>query len=110
MPKISSKESITVSSPPIRPQKVKRAEEFAAAAFSIYANDVNIQTSPWDMRLRFGDIVGITDASDPTVNVKVMGDVKISLQLAKKLVGIMLGQLQSYEENIGEIPVPQDLS
>src|SRR4051794_12195133 len=73
---------------------------------SIYANDVQIQTSPWDMRLVFGEIGDfLSTANVPTVNIRQLGELRISPQLAKRLTAIILQQLQAYEETIGQIPV-----
>lgn len=75
---------------------------------SLYANDLQIQTSPWDVRLIFGciDVAGTVD--DPAAVIKQVGEVRMSPQLAKKLTVILIGQLQGYEQRFGPIPQPQD--
>ena len=75
---------------------------------SIYANDVQVQTSPWDLRLILGEIASIPTKEEPTVTIRQLGEVRLSPQLAKKLTIILFQQLQGYEKRFGEIPMPKD--
>ena len=54
--------------------------------------------------------IGDTSTVDDTavVNVKQLGEMRLSPQLAKKLVQIMAEQLKAYEEQFGEIPGAKD--
>src|SRR5947209_1884487 len=74
----------------------------AEGYFSVYANDIQMQTTPWDMRLTFGELEVATKedpvtGTAPFLSVKILGDIRISPQLGKTLVKIMIGQLQQYE-------------
>lgn len=86
---------------------VKRENIKSADFFSIYANDVQVQTSPWDMRLVLGEIANPTTADEPVISIKQLGELRISPQLAKQLTVIMLEQLTAYEARFGNIPVPK---
>jgi hypothetical protein len=44
----------------------------------------------------------------PTIHVTQVGEVRMSPQHAKKVVQILLAQIQGYEERIGPIPLPGD--
>jgi hypothetical protein len=71
-----------------------------------YANDTQIQVTPWDVRLMFGVI---TDSPDPeAVAVQRVADVRLSLSHAKKIVEILAGQIKLYEARIGHIALPTE--
>lgn len=72
-----------------------------------YANDTQIQTSPWDVRLMFGLIMEVDPVQSRAV-VQQVADVRISLQHAKKLAAILTQQLQQHEAKIGYIALPPD--
>jgi hypothetical protein len=76
--------------------------------FSIYANDVQVQTTPWDLRLIFGEITNVPTSKDPIVDIMQLGELRLSPQLAKKMTEVLLDQLSTYEANVGEIPLPKD--
>lgn len=71
---------------------------------SIYANDIQVQTSPWDIRFTFGLIRGVS--TDGVLKVIPSAEVHVSPQLAKRLLTILTAQIQSYEQRIGAIPEP----
>ena len=79
---------------------------------SLYANDVQVQTTPWDIRLILGEITDVSpptkDGDLPTMTITQVGDLRMSVQLAKKLTMILLSQLQGYEQNIGPIPLLEE--
>ena len=81
-----------------------RADDFA----SIYANDTQVQVSPWDVRLTFGliDSPRISERDAP-VRVKEVGEVRLSPQHAKAVTLILMEQLQMYEKRFGIIPMPE---
>ena len=87
---------------------VLRREIIRSSTFaSIYSNDIQVQVSPWDVRLLLGELGEISPGPPPAVNIKELAEVRISPQLAKQLIMIMLQQLKSYEEQFGEIPTPK---
>jgi hypothetical protein len=86
----------------------ERRTETSPSFASLYANDVQVQTSPWDLRLIFGEIANIPTKDDQAVTIKQVGEVRLSPQLAKKLTIILIEQLQGYEKRFGMIPIPRD--
>jgi hypothetical protein len=82
-------------------KELKRENTKSPDFFSIYANDVQVQTSPWDMRFVLGESAQLTEA---VISVKQLGELRISPQLAKRLVIIILDQIKAYEATFGEIP------
>jgi hypothetical protein len=75
---------------------------------SLYTNDVQVQISPWDVRLIFGQIESGPTKEKLTVTVKQVGEVRMSPQLAKKVATILTKQIQTYERRFGTIPQPTD--
>jgi hypothetical protein len=78
------------------------------AFFSIYSNDIQVQTTPWDLRLTLGEIVAAPTPDKPVLTIKQLGELRISPQLAKRLAAIISGQIKAYEENFGQIPAPPE--
>jgi len=99
---------LPASNPLIVRANVNRREEKSSDYFSVYANDVQLQTTPWDMRLTLGVISSLPTDDVGPVTVTQLGELRISLQLAKKLTMLMFKQISVYEERLGEIPVPKD--
>lgn len=89
---------------------VNRQVERAPTFVSVYANDVQLQTSPWDLRLTFGmmHVGSRPDGSEPTAHVLEVADVRLSPQLAKRVATIMGQQLDAYESRFGSIPQPPE--
>ena len=87
---------------------VEIRREASPAFFSVYANDIQVQTSPWDMRLIFGEIAKPAAPDDLVVNINQLGQLRISLQLAKRLAFMMSQQIQAYEELSGVLPSPPE--
>ena len=79
--------------------EVIRAEPF----FSTYANHIGVQTTPWDIKLTFGEIVALRPDK---IAVKETGSITISPEQAKALVPLLEQQLKVYESLNGPIPVP----
>ena len=75
---------------------------------SLYANDVQVQLTPWDIRLILGQIASVPTEEKPTITIRQIGEVRLSPQLAKRLTMIMIGQLKHYEKTVGPIPIPAD--
>lgn len=83
---------------------VKREVTKAAGFVSIYTNDIQVQTSPWDMRLLLGEISRFPTHEDAVLGINLLGEVRLSPQCARRFVAIMLEQLNGYEERFGKIP------
>ena len=84
-------------------------EEVVDPAFvSLYANDTQVQTSPWDFRLIFGQISTAPTRERKTIVINQVGEVRMSPQHVKTLVQVLLQQLAGYEARFGRIPQPKD--
>jgi hypothetical protein len=94
------------SAGPTAAAKNTREEVKGTEYFSIYANDVRVQTSIWDVRLKFGEVDGDVD---DRLSIKVLGEVRLSPPLAKALTVLLIKQLQQYEAKHGPIPVNPEL-
>jgi hypothetical protein len=75
---------------------------------SLYANDTQIRVTPWDIMLIFGEIDGFPTVDNPSVNVKLNGEVRMSPQHAKRLLLVLQRQIDLYEQAIGPIPLPRE--
>lgn len=87
---------------------VNRNQERSPDYFSVYANDLQMQTTPWDIRLIFGLITSTPVDNTGVVTVTQLGELRLSPQLAKLVTMILTQQLRGYEEQFGEIPLPRE--
>lgn len=84
-------------------------EMVSAASFvSLYANDTQIQVSPWDFRFMFGLITVAPSEDSPNVVVTQIGEVRMSPEHAKRVAMVLVQQIRNYEQSVGPIPQPQD--
>jgi len=106
---VSTSQPATVEQTEIVRANVHRVTEKSPSYVSLYTNDIQVQLSPWDVRLIVGQIdsIGLT-VEDPTVVVQQVGELRLSLPLAKKLTLILVNQLKGYEQRIGTIHIPED--
>ncbi|MFN8641878.1 MAG: DUF3467 domain-containing protein [Candidatus Binatia bacterium] len=79
-----------------------QSEEFV----SLYVNDTQVQVSPWDIRFIFGLIDDPPSSERPTVRIKMLGEVRMSPQHAKRVAAILQQQIKLYEDSVGAIPLP----
>ena len=86
--------------------EVKRLVQRAPTFVSIYANDVQVQTTPWDVRFVWGEIAEAASIELPETTIRQLGEVRLSLGLAKVLSQLLIQQLTSYEQQVGPIPTP----
>ena len=88
-------------------QGLPQPELIRSAAFTmVYANNVSLITSPWDVRLIFGETV--TDPSNKAL-VEQRVSITLSPQTAKALAHVLCTHLHSYENQFGEISfAPQE--
>jgi uncharacterized protein DUF3467 len=77
----------------------KKADTFA----SIYASAANVDVTPYDFRIAFGEM----KKSGTEFSVEHYVEVKMSPQHAKALTNILVQYLHEYEKNIGEIHLPK---
>src|SRR5438874_6938518 len=66
--------------------------------FSIYANDIQVAVSNWDIRLILGEIGDLSDTDPNVLNIKQLGEIRLSLQIAKRLADILTAQIKAYEK------------
>jgi hypothetical protein len=93
---------------PIIRANIDREVQVDAGFVSLYTNDTQIQLTPWDFRLIFGQIASVPTPDNPTIVVKAVGEIRMSPQHAKKIALILLTQIAHYEEKIGPIALPPD--
>ncbi|MBK5295326.1 MAG: DUF3467 domain-containing protein [Acidobacteriia bacterium] len=90
------------------PIKIEMKRERSHDFFSVYANELQLQTTPWDLRLVFGEVSSAIDLTNTLVS-KQLGEVRVSPQLAKRIVMIMVEHLRDYESKFGPIPaIPKE--
>ena len=87
---------------------VKRTIVMDSNFASLYSNDTQVQVSPWDVRLIFGEISEGPTTERPEALIKCTGQVRMSPQHAKKLAEILMGSLATYERTFGPLPMPKD--
>jgi len=100
--------SVPTKESPIIRATVNRAVVISPTFASLYSNDTQIQTTPWDIRLIFGQIHEVPTEERPTIVINQVGEVRMSPQHAKKIATLLLEQLQGYESKVGPIPQPKD--
>jgi hypothetical protein len=102
-----SPRSQTVGDSVVVRANINRQMVEASEFVSLYANDTQIQLTPWDVRLIFGVISDGPRTDPPEIVVKTIGEVRMSPQHAKRVAMILIQQLENYEENVGPIPQPK---
>jgi hypothetical protein len=75
-----------------------RADKFT----KIYANNAQVESSIWDVRLTFGDMT----VSEGKANVEQLVTIVMSPQLAKALANVLTNNIAKYEQEIGAILLP----
>jgi hypothetical protein len=75
-----------------------RAEKFVR----IYSNAANMEVTPWDFKIVFGELKR-TDGK-PVIEQSV--EITMSPQHAKALAGMLSTNVREYETQIGEIKLP----
>jgi len=87
------------------PERI-RAENFVR----IYANNIQVSLSQWDMKLTFGEVLESRDGkSVPQIEDRAV--VVMSLHHAKAVIEILVRNFMAFEEKFGEIKLigdPQD--
>ena len=81
---------------------VLRSPDFKA----YYANETQIQTGPWDVRLVFSTTELDEADSVRTLTSRQVAEVRMSHQMAMTVVEILTGQLKGFEQKVGKIPMP----
>lgn len=89
----------------VRGNTAVRREQLSTNFVSLYINDVNVLVTPWDFRLRVGQLEGIENGE---ALVTVLADLRVSPAHLKRLVQVLGNQLEAYEAKIGPIPTLPD--
>ncbi len=103
----ASPDATTVKSPVVRANIMNRQLSKSPSFATLYSNDTQVQITPWDIRLVFG-LIQEVQAEPPMAVIEQVGEVRMSLQHAKRIMLILVEQLKNYEQNIGPIPLPPD--
>ncbi len=78
-------------------QQSEKSENF----IKIYANNVVMGLSLWDINLTFGEIVDSTQEGEPIVEQKVK--INMAKEFAKALSNLLSANIAVYEQQYGEI-------
>ena len=81
---------------PRREVETHKSETFV----SLYANNIFIRTTPWDLQLIFGEILSVDERK---LVIEQQLAINLSPQTAKSLLDVLDGQIQAYERQFGEI-------
>ena len=90
-----------------RATTARRVETMVPSFVSIYANDIQLLTTPWDIRFRMSQLEAV-DHKKQEAQISVFADVRMSPQHAKKLAEVLVKQIAGYESRFGPIPMPPD--
>lgn len=71
----------------------------------VYANNVSLHMSQWDVGLIFGEIIGVRDDNKAIVLEKVK--INMSKELAKVVAMLLGANISAYERDNGEIKLPE---
>lgn len=70
---------------------------------------MQVMTGPWDVRINIGEVEDVQLVADkPVMTVNQLGEVRMSVQIAKRLILMLADQLKTYEAMFGQIPGPPD--
>jgi hypothetical protein len=84
-----------------KPQELETAK--SEKFFKMYTNAANLEMTPWDFTLLFGEL---KKTGDKMIVEHSIG-IAMSPQHAKALAGMLVTQVKEYEKQIGEIKMPQ---
>jgi Protein of unknown function (DUF3467) len=76
-----------------------RTEKFVR----VYANAANMDVTPWDFKIAFGEL----KKSDGKMVIEQTVEVTMSPQHAKALAEMLGTNVRQYEEQVGEIKLPK---
>src|SRR5688572_22541050 len=93
--------------PSVSPQANAEIPQVHSETFSvIYSNWIQAGRTAWDIALSFG-LIGETSPGAPAVFQLV--NVVMTPQMAKALVGVLAVTVRQYEQENGEIPIPESV-
>jgi hypothetical protein len=91
----------------IRAVNLERVILNAANYAEFYANDTQVQTSVFDVRLTFGVIADVS-VKDNRAVIHRVADVRMSLHHAKMVAAILTEQIHKYEAQVGTLTLPAE--
>jgi len=89
-------------------KNIKRENVSPDKFVSLYVNDLQVQITPWDFRVLLGLVTGTPSKESPELEIATIGEIRMSPQLAKRLLVVLQGQVQNYEQSVGPIPLAKD--
>ena len=75
-----------------------RADKFVR----IYSNSANMEVTPWDFKIIFGEL----KRSEGKMVIEQSVEIAMSPQHAKALADVLSSNVREYEKSIGEIKLP----
>ncbi len=78
-------------------QQNVRADNFV----KVYANNVIIGATNWDMSITFGEILGLGENGQPVVEQKVK--VNLTREFMKAFSNLLAANVQAYEDKFGDV-------
>ena len=85
--------------PPQQELPAVPAEKFVRT----YANAANMEVTPWDFKIVFGEL----KKTEGKLVIEQSVEVTMSPQHAKALAEILSNNIREYEKNVGEIKIPR---
>jgi len=83
--------------PPIVEKEARRTTRITAGRTSIYSNSVDLAASPFDLRLRFGQML---EANDEEIVIQEFVEVFMSPQHARVFIKLLTTKLADYERQV----------
>jgi hypothetical protein len=100
MSKTISPKTATSTEKPTRTVQIITAE---ASVPTYYANNTAVETTVWDIRLKFAETLE-NDRESNITKVRELAYVRMSPQHARVIAGILNTHLEHYEAQYGRIP------
>jgi len=88
----------------IKPEDVIREKVDPSQFAALYVNDIQMDLTPFDVRLILGLVTEGPTPERQTIKVSTIGEIRMSPQLAKQLAALLVGNLRNYELTVGIIP------
>lgn len=85
-------------------EQVELTSERAPTFIKIYSNSANVEATPWDFTIVFGELRRLGPGK---LIVDQLVGVTMSPQHAKALAQVLANNVREYEKFAGEIKVPQ---
>ncbi len=91
--------------PEQEPPKVKDEYRLASDAFNYYANNVRFETTPWDLKILFGELAASLPTGGSLVEQKAV--IKLSWAQAKVMAIFLAINVADHEDALGAERLPR---